>query len=323
MIPRARPVAVLLAIAGVLFLAGCGSQTEPSAPYRPGATSNVPVPGQPGVTTPLAQTNCTANAADPAAITVVLDAARPGDRICLSGDLGEARLLVTKSGSPDKPIMVLGGGRTSTGGITIEASNVVVDGFSAQRPKAPGISIGGNNISVTNNKVDRPHGGDGDGIRFWGNHLTIAHNTVTDTRGQDKRHADCLQTFATDAEHQASQDVKIDGNRCERIDNICLIAEGPNSEAGDGSGQGASTRFEFVNNYCDNKADQAVLLDDISNAVISGNQVVGDIRKAFALQNHSTGAVIKDNRVDSVGFEVGLDDSSKPGYQGPTPGGAP
>ena len=40
-----------------------------------------------------------------------------------------------------------------------------------------------------------------------------------------------MQTFATDDNHPASQNVLIDSNRCEDIDNICLIAEGPNSEA--------------------------------------------------------------------------------------------
>lgn len=323
MIARARPVAVVLALAGALLLAGCGSGS-PSVPPRAGSTTTPVQSGEPGAGTPLAQTNCTTQAADAASMTRALAAAKPGDRICLSGDMGGARLALMNSGTPEQPIVVLGGGRTTTGGITIEASNVSVDGVASERPEAPGISLGGDNISVTNSTVHQPRGGDGDGIRFWGNKITIAHNTVTDTRGRDKRHADCMQTFSTDSEHSASQDIKIDSNRCERIDNICLIAEGPNSEAGDGSGEGTSTRFEFVNNYCDNRADQAVFLDDISDAVITGNQIVGDIPKAFALQNQSTGAMIKDNRIgSSVGFEVGMDDSSEDDYQGPTPGGAP
>jgi Right handed beta helix region len=321
---RARPAAVVLAFVGALLLAGCGSSDRSSAPPSAGITIAPTQPGQPGAGTPLVQRNCTSQAGDAASMARALASARPGDRICLSGDMGGARLTLTNSGTPDQPITVLGGGRTSAGGITVEASNVAVDGVASEQPEAPGIVLAGNNISVTNNTVHRPHGGDGDGIRFWGSHLTIAHNTVTDTRGQNKRHADCMQTFATDAENKASQDVKIDGNRCERIDNICLIAEGPNSEEGDGSREGTSTRFEFVNNYCDNRADQAVFLDDVSDAVITGNQIVGNITKAFALQNKSTGAVIKDNRIgSSIGFEVGMDDSSQAGYHGPTPGGAP
>jgi hypothetical protein len=322
----ARMLAPLALLSAALLLAGCGSGDTPAAPQppQPGSTQAPAQPGRPGVGVPQALRNCTAQANDPATMTRVLAAAKPGDRICLSGDMGATRITVTNSGTPDRPITVLGGGKTTVGGVTIEASNVTVDGVHAEKPEAPGFSLGGNNLSITNSSVHQPEGGDGDGIRFWGSNITIAHNTVTDTRGHTKRHADCMQTFATDEENPASQDITIDSNRCERIDNICLIAEGPNSEAGDGSGDGRSTRFAFTNNYCDNRADQAVFLDDISNATITGNEIVGRIPKAFALQNNSGGAVIKNNHLaSSVGFEVGMDDSSESNYQGPEPGGAP
>jgi hypothetical protein len=326
---RTRPAVVALVLAAVTLLAGCGSSGEsgrsgPAPGGRPGSTILPVAPGQPGAGTPQPQTNCTRQAADPAAMAAALGSARPGDRICLSGDMRGARLEVHVSGTRAQPIVVLGGGKTVTGGVTVEASNVAVDGVAAEKPEAPGISLGGNNLSLTNSTVRAPHGGDGDGIRFWGDDITIAHNTVSDTRGRTDKHADCMQTFATDEDHQASADVVIDGNRCEKIDNICLIAEGPNSEAGDGSGDGATTRLRFTGNYCQNRAGQAVFLDDVSDAVITGNEIVGKIDKAFALQNGSTGAVIRDNRVaSSVGYEVGLDDSSEQGYQGPEPGGAP
>jgi hypothetical protein len=326
MIRSTRPTSVALALAALVLLAGCGSAEESgtSGPGRPGSTIAPVQPGQPGAGVPQAQLNCTKQASDGAAMARVLAAAAAGDRICLSGDMAGARLTVTNSGTPDRPIVVLGGGRTITGGITVEADNVAVDGVASEQPEAPGISLSGHNLAVTNSTVHQPKGGDGDGIRFWGTHLTIAHNTITDTRGQNKRHADCMQTFATDSDYPASQDIKIDSNRCERIDNICLIAEGPHSEAGDGSGEGRSTRFEFINNYCDNRAGQAVFLDDISDAVITGNQIVGHLDKAFGLQNEATGAVVRDNRINPlIGYEVGIDDSSEDGYSGPEPGGAP
>jgi Right handed beta helix region len=194
----------------------------------------------------------------------------------------------------------------------------------ASEPQAPGISLRGTNITVTNSVVARPRGGDGDGIRFWGRDIRIAHNTVTDTRGQDERHADCMQTFATDEQHPASQDVLIEANRCERIDNICLIAEGPNSEAGDGSGQGRSRKLVFRHNYCDNRAGQAVFIDDVSDVAVVGNRIVGPVSKAFAFQNGATGALVRDNELGpKIGYEVGIDESSEDGYNGPEPGGAP
>jgi hypothetical protein len=118
--------------------------------------------------------------------------------------------------------------------------------------------------------------------------------------------------------------VRIEANRCERIDNICLIAEGPNSEAGDGSGEGRSTNFVFTNNYCDNGAGQALFVDDVSNVTVTNNQIVGAITKAFAFQNESTGATVRDNEINAgIGYEVGMDESSQDRYQGPNPGGAP
>jgi hypothetical protein len=256
---------------------------------------------------------CSAQVSDGAAMTRAMSGAQPGDRICLTGDMRDTR-----------PIVILGGGKAVTKGITIEADHVVVDGVIAQQPEAPGISLTGTNITLKNSASLSPRKGDGDGIRFWGTDLKILHNTIRDTRGTEERHADCMQTFATDQEHTASQNILIDSNRCEDIDNICLIAEGPNSEAGDGSGEGRSTNLVFSNNYCDNGAGQALFLDDVSNAQVINNEIVGDVDKAFSFQNESTGAKVSGNKIAShIGYEVGMDDSSRDGYQGPRPGGAP
>ena len=116
----------------------------------------------------------------------------------------------------------------------------------------------------------------------------------------------------------------IDGNRCEKIDNICLIAEGPESEAGDGTGEGNSDHFVVSNNFCENRAGQAFSFDDVDNVTITGNEIVGKIDKAFSFANDSFGAKISGNRLNpGIGYEVGMDDSSKRGYQGPRPGGGP
>jgi hypothetical protein len=52
--------------------------------------------------------------------------------------------------------------------------------------------------------LSSPQGGDGDGFRFWGLNITIAHNTISDTSGRNERHADWMQTFATDGDHEST-----------------------------------------------------------------------------------------------------------------------
>jgi hypothetical protein len=100
---------------------------------------------------------------------------------------------------------------------------------------------GPDNITLRNTVINGPRRDGGDGIRFWGDNITISHNTITGTRNRGGAHADRMQTYATDADNPASQDVVIDSNRCEMIDNNCLIVEGPNSGAGDGSGEGETS----------------------------------------------------------------------------------
>ncbi|WP_051580602.1 right-handed parallel beta-helix repeat-containing protein [Pseudonocardia acaciae] len=335
---RTRWLAAGAVLVAVVLLAGCGrsgsdhSSRRSSEPRPSESTAAAPAPapvpapapaGTPGMGTPQPATNCTVQAGDPAAMAAATSGANPGDRICLAGDMGGQRLELRRSGTPERPIVVLGGGRATTKGITVDASNVVIDGVIARQPSAPGWSLKGTNITVSNSASLSPRGDDGDGIRFWGNGIKIVHNTIRDTKNLNHAHADCMQTFATDDDNPASQNVLIDGNRCEDIANMCLIAEGPDSEAGDGSGEGKSTNFVFTNNFCDNHASQALFADDVSNITASGNQIVGKLDKAFAFQNNSTGAKVGANRVERAGYEVGIDDSSQSGYQGPQPGGGP
>jgi hypothetical protein len=322
-----------VALLAIAFLAGCGHSERGRAPSSPQASAPTaapapPVPppapaGAPGMGTAQALTNCTRQAGDGAAMAAATAQANPGDRVCLTGDMGPQRLELKRSGTPDRPIVILGGGKATTKGVTVEASNVVIDGVVANQPDAPGWSLHGANITMSNSASLSPRGGDGDGLRFWGSDIKIVHNMIRDTRHENHAHADCMQTFATDDDHPASQNILIDSNRCEAIANMCLIAEGPDSEAGDGSGEGHSTNFTFSNNYCDNHASQALFVDDVSNVTATGNEVVGHLDKAFAFQNDSTGAKVNGNKVTNSGYEVGMDDSSEGGYQGPEPGGGP
>jgi hypothetical protein len=273
---------------------------------------------------PPRQTDCSVEVTDGASLSQALSNPTPGARICISGNLGSIRLEINKGGTPEAPISVIGNGQTATLGISVDASNVVVNGIRAVNGAAPGISLKGNNITLQNSSSIDPQGGDGDGIRFWGDNIQILHNTISGTRNLGGAHADCMQTYATNAQSPASHHIVIDGNRCEKIDNQCLIAEGPHSSAGDGSGQGQSSDLTFTNNYCQVGASQATEIDDVQGVKIAHNLIAGTTDKAFSFQNKSTDAVVTANKLDAgIGYEVGMDPSSQQGYQGPKIGGAP
>jgi hypothetical protein len=137
---------------------------------------------------------------------------------------------------------VLGDGRTAVDEVIIRADHVVVAGFSVVDGKAPGIWLRGADVTVRDNTVVHPMGDDHDGLRFFGDDLRILHNTISDVSpGATEAHADCMQSFATGPKARTpnsgnSHRALIEGNRCERIDNQCLIVEGPFSSYGDGSG---------------------------------------------------------------------------------------
>ncbi|MDT3397265.1 right-handed parallel beta-helix repeat-containing protein [Streptomyces sp. B1866] len=246
-------------------------------------------------------------------------AARPGDVVCLDRDLSADRLVITRGGTRDKPVTYTGGGAT-VGGITVEADHVVVEGYRVDRPHAPGVELTGQDITLRDTVVSRPRGGDGDGIRFFGDGIRIVGNTVT---GTDNRygHADCMQTFADDT--PASRGVVIEGNRCEQIDNMCLMAEGPDD--GEGDGHGVTSGFVVKDNYCETLvASQALMFEDVQDATITGNTFAAPTHHAIGLAVHSTGAHVGGNTLNPrIRYEVGIDASSRPGYQGPEPGGAP
>ncbi len=175
----------------------------------------------------------------------------------------DRRLVITEGGTAQQPAVYDGKGR-SVDGITVEADHVVVRGYTLQSPTAPGIEVTGNDITVRDNTITSPHGGDGDGLRFFGDNLKILHNTVKGTRNTGDRHADCMQTFASDT--PPSQNVLIEGNRCTDIDNMCLMAEGPHD--GEGDGHGHTFGFTIRDNYCETlEASQTLMFEDVQRAV--------------------------------------------------------
>ncbi len=187
-------------------------------------------------------------------------------------------LSITQSGTYD------GTGKPPVGAIDIEADNVVLQGYTVCNPNDTGITIGekrgANNVTVRNNTVSHPMGHDGDTLRFFGNNITIQHNTFgnTDNVG-GKRHADCMQTFVTST--VPSQNVTIDSNVCANIANICLMAEGAGSKSG-GQGKGPSSNWRFTNNTCQFGASQGLQLESVSNVTVTGNTFSGHSNKAVS-----------------------------------------
>ncbi|MFI5613023.1 right-handed parallel beta-helix repeat-containing protein [Amycolatopsis sp. NPDC051903] len=225
------------------------------------------------------------------------------------------RLEITEGGTPDHPRVYSGAGQ-QVSGIDVDADWVVVDGFTLTNPSAPGVELEGDHVTLQNTTITEPHGGDGDGIRFFGDYLTIRHNTVSGTSNRNG-HADCLQTFASDT--RPSNHVRIEDNRCEKIDNTCLMAEGPND--GEGDGKGHSTDFVIKDNDCETlKASQTLMFEDVQRATITGNTFAAGPDHAIGLAIGSTGAHVDGNHADpAIPCEVGIDSSSRPGYTGPEP----
>jgi hypothetical protein len=301
--PVERTVTALTAFLWlVVGLAGCSSPTPtlapPPAPPWDGTFGARPV-----------SPDCHGNADDP----------RPGDVICFT-DLREA-LKITVGGTSDAPITYSGDGRTRVPGIHAKADNIVIQGFVSDGAKDTGIWAAGKNVTIQDNTITqvRYTRNDLDAIRFFGDGARVLHNSVHDLEGTSDiggSHVDCIQTFATS--RPGSQDVVIQGNRCEGIRAQCLMAEGPADDGG--SGEGVSRNWLFEGNYCDaHAAAQSVALEDVQDVTISRNDMVGSGNKAFALGKDSTGVVVRDNRIGpEYGREVGFDDpSARVGYQGP------
>lgn len=317
-----RPLLILgTAVALALAVIGCGR----SEPVPAGGPS-----GQTGAQPMALPQDCSVRVTNVAALRSALQSVAPGGRVCAVGDLRGTRLEVFRSGTAQKPIEVLGDGRTAVDGVTIKADHVVVKGFSVIDGKAPGIWLKGTNITVENNTVRHPIGDDHDGIRFFGDDLKIVHNTISDiSPDSSDAHADCMQSFATGPKSRTPNSgnvhrVLIDSNRCERTDNQCLIIEGPFSSYGDGSGIGHSSDITFSNNYCEAHASQAVWIDDVRNVVLKNNDIRHGVQKAFGLTNNSIGATVNGNRIaPQIKNEISMDDTSKIDYRGPTPDGTP
>jgi hypothetical protein len=255
---------------------------------------------------------------------------RAGDVVCLSGT-STSPLTITTSGTADSPITFVGGGSAKVRGIDVEANDVVVQGFVSAKGDSMGAKLQGNDIVFRDNAISHPvnTGDDTDGIRFFGDGIQILHNTITDISDGsdctnngcgDGPHPDCMQTWYSDS-YPTSSNILIDGNRCEKAAAQCLMAEGPVLPGEGVDGPGQSANWTFSNNYCDDGANQALMIKDIKNLTIVNNDFEGTNHKAIALADGSTGAHVSGNTVNPrIGIVVSFDDDDESaGYVGPPP----
>lgn len=324
MISLAAAAAPVLAAIIVIVPGPAPTPGDTLTPQTQGSVQSArPSTGGVNVTAP-ALTRCTKQVATSEALNQALSSAAGGDRICLTANFVGTRLTITKGGtSPTQPVSVVGSGQTVVKGITVKANNVAVDGFQVLGASAPGIEITGNNITVQNNTVKHPTGGDFDGMRFYGNNLKILHNTITDINPDGgSAHADCMQTFTSGGGPPTSH-LLVDGNRCDKIDNQCIMAEGPGDVGDGGGGPGKSEDWRISNNYCAFGAGQALMIEAIQNVQIRNNEFVGKADKAIGLDINSTGAKVGGNKLVGIKAAVGMSANSKSGYEGPDPQGGP
>jgi hypothetical protein len=307
----ASGIVIVLALGWVALFGLPGAQPKPVP--NPGGT---PPPGR-----------CTFNAQVDRMPPVLA-----GDVVCVSGTLAD-RLVIQNGGTADRPITYDGGGTTTVQGIDIETSNVVVRGFNSVDGRSMGAQLLGNNIVFQNNTITHPvyAGEDTDGIRFFGDHIKMLNNRVSDVSdgsrctkqgcsGTGGPHPDCFQTFYS-PEYPTSSDILIDGNHCEKIVAQCLIAEGTNVPDEGIAGPGDSANWTFRNNYCDDNATQALMIKDIKNVSIINNDFEGTNHKAIALADGSTGAHVSGNKLNPrIPKLITFDDGNEAaGYNGPPP----
>jgi Right handed beta helix region len=209
---------------------------------------------------------------------------------------------------------------TQQGGITCAPCTDSTIEFNTMAHVATnGIDITGQRITVHANTISNTtvgaHGGDADGMRFYGNGHRITDNTVFDISAEgyaSPPHPDCFQTL--DNDKPPTFDVVISGNTCRNVDAQCLIATG-DQDGNSGAPSGVPS-ITFVGNMCANNGAQAVNVRRWPNVVVKQNTFAGpNLTRAVLITEGSTGATVVGNTTTGGRPTVEVDDSSQPGSQ--------
>jgi hypothetical protein len=164
--------------------------------------------------------DCTATATSEDAVAQALAAAEAGSTICVTGDgLREADLAVQASGTPDRPVALIGEGATPVRSVTVTADHVVVQGFAAVG--GDGIALAGTGLAVRGNRVERADldgisceelcddaviedntvvGVDGSGILVMGARIMVRRNSVSGSVRREASDADGIRFFGQDVQ---------------------------------------------------------------------------------------------------------------------------
>ncbi|MGB6165058.1 MAG: right-handed parallel beta-helix repeat-containing protein [Pseudonocardiaceae bacterium] len=206
---------------------------------------------------------------------------------------------------------------TQQGGITCYTCTDSTIEFNTMRHVATnGIDITGQRITVHANTISDTvavHGGDADGMRFYGNGHRITDNTIFNISAEgyaSPPHPDCFQTL--DNSKPATFDVVISGNTCRNVDAQCLISTG--DQAGNSGAPPGVASIIFMGNMCANNGAQAINLRRWPNVQVLNNTFSGpNLTRAVLIADGSTGATVMGNITTGDRPTVEIDASSQPG----------
>jgi hypothetical protein len=206
---------------------------------------------------------------------------------------------------------------TEQGGITCDpCTDSTIESNTMTHVATNGIEITGQRITVHANTISDvvgSHGGDADGMRFYGGGHRITDNTISDISAEGYRsppHPDCFQTL--DNSKPPTFEVVISGNTCRNVDAQCLIATG--DQDGNSAAPSGVPSITFTGNRCANNGAQALNVRHWPNVVVSQNTFSGpNLTRAVLISEGSTGCTVTGNTTTGDRPTVEVDGSSRPG----------
>ncbi len=169
----------------------------------------------PGEDAQILPNDCTHTITQTDEVPAALDAASPGDTLCFAGgDLADADMTMTRSGTRDAPIRLVSNGAT-VDNVHIRADHIVIDGFTVAG--GDGLLLQGTGLAAQHNTIrDTQRGGitcrpcfdssiasntvqraTTTGIYITGRRITVNGNAVSETVARDDGDADGMRFFGT------------------------------------------------------------------------------------------------------------------------------
>jgi hypothetical protein len=346
---RTAPGWVIPLLGLILVVAGCTSSSGPSGHGPPGAQGHEALPGRCTHTITRADDVPAALDAAAAGDTVCFSGGDLGDTdlVMTRSGTADAPITLAADGATVQEVQikadhvvlqgftVAGGGGvllegagitarnntvhdTEQGGITCDpCTDSTIESNTMTHVASNGINITGQRITVHANTISDTvvsrHGGDADGMRFFGSGHRITDNTISDISAEGYRsppHPDCFQTL--DNSKPPTFDVVISGNTCRNVDAQCLIATG--DQDGNRAAPDGVPSITFVGNQCANNGAQAVNVRHWPNVVVRQNTFSGpNLTRAVLISQGSTGCTVTGNTTTGDRPTVEVDGSSQPG----------